>query len=90
MSEPKDVCIPSFEIVQPILHTITYPCYTCLSCLICVYTMYAITAYFVNENTSKSEDGDFFAGVYESPHFSWILLVFYLMALIGSAGMIYY
>ena len=52
--------------------------------------MYEITVYFVSENTSKSENGDFFAGVYESPHFSWILLVFYLMALIGCAGMIYY
>ena len=50
--------------------------------------MYEITVYFVSENTSKSENGDFFAGVYESPHFSWILLVFYLLALIGSAGMI--
>ena len=50
--------------------------------------MYEITAYFVSENTSKIENGDFFAGVYESAHFSWILLVFYLMALIGSAGMI--
>ena len=52
--------------------------------------MYEITVYFVGENTSNSKNGDFFAGVYESAHFSWILLVFYLMALIGSAGMIYY
>ena len=59
---------------------------------ICVYTMYDITVYFVSENTSSQiiENGDFFAGVYESAHFSWILLVFYLMALIGCAGMIYY
>ena len=47
--------------------------------------------YFVSENSiEKSKDGDFFAGVYESSHFSWLLLVFYLLALIGSAGMIYY
>ena len=58
---------------------------------ICVYTMYDITVYFVSENTSSQiiENGDFFAGVYESAHFSWILLVFYLMALIGSAGMVW-
>ena len=50
--------------------------------------MYEITVYFVSENTSNSENGDFFAGVYESAHFSWILLMFYLLALIGSADMI--
>jgi hypothetical protein len=53
--------------------------------------MKEITVYFVSENSiEKSKDGDFFAGVYESSHFSWLLLVFYLLALIGSAGMIYY
>ena len=71
--------------------TVNYPCSTFLSCLICVYNMKEITVYFVSENSiEKSKDGDFFAGVYESSHFSWLLLVFYLLALIGSAGMIYY
>ena len=75
-----------YELADPV----DYPWSTCLSCLICVYKMNEITVYFVSENTSigKSENEDFFAGVYESGHFSWILLMFYLLALIGSAGMI--